>query len=120
MVQIIQGIRGAITVENDEPEAIFGATQTLLKEIARVNSLEPQNIINIFFTATSDLKSAYPAKAARDMGWTTIPMMCLQEMEVIGSLPRCIRVLMQVQGQDDKEVKHVYFGDAKGLRPDLA
>jgi len=119
MVKIIKAIRGAIDVEVDEPQAIFRATQTLLKEMVRLNSLEPRQIINIFFTATSDLKSAYPAKAARDMGWTMVPMMCLQEMEVTGSLPRCIRVLLQVEGQGEKEIRHVYLGGAQKLRPDL-
>jgi chorismate mutase len=116
----IKGIRGAIDVEVDEPQAIFEATKKLLKKILEVNNLQKENIINVFFTATHDLKSAYPARAARDMGWTMIPMMCLQEMEVIGSLPRCIRVLLQVEGYVNKEVKHVYLGKAQQLRPDLS
>jgi monofunctional chorismate mutase len=81
--------------------------------------LKTEEIINAFFTATPDLKSAYPAQAARNMGWTMIPMMCVQEMHVVGSLPKCIRVLLQVQQKKDREVKHVYLGEAKKLRPDL-
>lgn len=119
LVKIIKGIRGAIDVDIDEPQAICSATKTLLKKIVEANNIKPNNIINIFFTATKDLKSAYPAKAARDMGWTMVPMMCLQEMEVIGSLPRCIRVLLQVEGLSGQEIKHVYLGEAKQLRPDL-
>jgi len=85
----------------------------------KANSIEPADIICIFFTATGDLKSAYPAEAARDMGLTMSPMMCLQEMDVNGSLPRCIRVLIQVERVTEKEIKHVYLGEAKRLRPDI-
>lgn len=85
----------------------------------QVNGLVPEEIISALFTATSDLKSAYPAQAARSMGWTMVPMMCVQEMNVVGSLPRCIRVLLQVELEKEKEVKHVYLGAAKKLRPDL-
>jgi len=119
MILIIKGIRGAIDVEVDESELIFKATQTLLKEMIKVNEINQADIVNVFFTATSDLKSAYPAVAARDMGWSMVPMMCLQEMKVNGSLTRCIRVLLQVQGLSEKEIKHIYLGSAKILRPDL-
>lgn len=95
------------------------ATRTLLSELVRVNDLKPEKIISAFFTATGDLKSVYPAQAAREMGWTMVPMMCLQEMNVTGSLPRCIRVLLHVQASDEKKIKHVYLGGAKKLRPDL-
>jgi len=118
-IYIIKGIRGAIDVKDDEPEAIYGATKTLLQELIKANSIETTEIICIFFTATVDLKSAYPAEAARDMGLTMSPMMCLQEMNVKGSLPRCIRVLIQVERVVEKEIKHVYLGGAKRLRPDI-
>lgn len=119
VIEIITSIRGAINVEFDEPQAIFQATQKLLREIVKANSIDPEAIINIIFSVTSDLKSAYPARAAREMGWTMVPMMCFQEMEVTGSLPKCIRVLVQVEGLSDKKIKHVYLGEAKKLRPDL-
>lgn len=120
MLKIIKGIRGAIDVERDEPQLIHEATQTLLGELIKENGLEPEEIINVFFTATVDLKSVYPAQAARAMGWTMVPMMCLQEMHVEGSLPRCIRVLLLVKHDGGKKIKHVYLGQAKSLRPDLS
>lgn len=119
-MKIIKGIRGAIDVERDEPQLIFEATQTLLGELIKENGIEPEDIINVFFTATLDLRSVYPAQAARAMGWTMVPMMCLQEMYVDGSLPRCIRVLLQVKHDRGKEIKHVYLRQAKKLRPDLS
>ncbi|MFZ5942800.1 MAG: chorismate mutase [Bacillota bacterium] len=117
---MLRAIRGAIDVEKDEPQIIYAAATRLLQELVEANNLEPgRDIISTFFTATSDLKSAYPAKAARDMGWNNIPLMCMQEMEVQGSLPLCIRVLLHVDVSEDAVIKHVYLGKAKELRPDL-
>lgn len=116
---MIKGIRGAIDVKRDEPGLIYSAARSLLENIIVTNELSVEDIIAVFFTVTPDLKSAYPAKAARDMGWVTVPMMCLQEMNVEGSLPYCIRVLIQVNWDKEREVKHVYLGKAKELRPDL-
>lgn len=94
-------------------------TTILINEIIKANELEEENIISIFFSATGDLDAAYPAEAVRNMGMNSIPMMCLQEMEVKGSLRHCIRVAIFTNVTEGKEVKHVYLKEAKKLRPDL-
>ena len=116
---MVKGIRGATVVEADEPQAIYEATKILLEEIIGANQLEIDNIITINFTATQDLKSAYPAKAAREMGLNHIPLMCTQEMFVEDSLPRCIRVLILVNCFENQDIQHIYLKEAKSLRPDL-
>ena len=115
---MIKGIRGAIDVERDEPPKIYEATTELLGQILKNNFLESGDIVAITFTATHDLKSAYPARAAREMGLSDVPLMCTQEMYVEGSLPRCIRVLVLINDKGQK-LNHVYLGQAKSLRPDL-
>ena len=115
-----RGIRGAISVESNTAEAILGATRELLERIVAANKLRAEDIASVIFTATPDLNAAYPARAAREMGWANVPLLCMQEMAVVGSLPCCIRVLVHwntdlLGGQ----VHHVYLGEARTLRPDL-
>jgi chorismate mutase len=115
-----RGIRGATTVDEDNPEEILQVTRELLQQMLAANTIEPHQIASILFTATRDLTSVFPAQAARELGWTKTPLICAQEMEVPGALPKCIRVLMLVNTdlpQDD--IKHVYLRGAKVLRPDL-
>ncbi|CAK9331395.1 chorismate mutase [Thermoanaerobacter kivui] len=94
-------------------------TTILIKEIIEVNKLKERDIISIFFSATKDLDAAYPAEAVRNMGITSVPMMCFQEMDVKGSLSHCIRVMLLINCDEEKEIKHVYLKDTKKLRPDL-
>ena len=117
----VRGIRGATVVECDEPTAIWVATRELLIEIQTANpSLNTVDLASIWFSATPDLKSAYPAAAARQMGWTDVPLMCVQEMAVPDSLARCIRVLLHWNTELPQEaVRHVFLGEAATLRPDL-
>ncbi|MFZ7101912.1 MAG: chorismate mutase [Peptococcaceae bacterium] len=115
---MLKAIRGAIAIAKDDPQEITQGTQQLLRKISEENMLRLEDIISVFFTATPDLHMAYPAKAARDMGWTAIPMMCLQEMAVEGSLNYCIRVLIHVEWDKEQDIKHVYLGKARQLRPD--
>ncbi|MGC8874872.1 MAG: chorismate mutase [Chloroflexia bacterium] len=115
----VRAIRGAISVEANEKEAILQASGELLSAIVRHNDLVPEQVIAILFTATSDLDAAYPAEAVRAMGWRQVAMLCLQEMAVAGALPRCIRVLVLVNGDgSDRPVRHVYLREARRLRPD--
>ncbi len=118
----LRGIRGAITVSGDQPEAILAATGELLAAILRANpSLRPGDLASALFTLTDDLTSAYPAQAARQMGWEEVPLMCAREIPVPGSLPRCIRVLLHWNTDlPQSEVRHVYLNEAVRLRPDLA
>jgi chorismate mutase len=116
-----RGIRGAITVEVNDAAAIIAATQELLARMVAVNGVMVEDVASIVFTATPDLDAAYPARAAREMGWCNVPLLCMQEMKVQGSLPRCIRVLLHWNtDQSAAQIQHVYLGKARALRPDLA
>ena len=116
-----RGIRGAITVTADQPELILAATQELLEAILRANpGLRIEDIGSAFFTTTDDLVSIHPSLAARQMGWEYVPMMCAREIPVQGSLPRCVRVLVQWNTERAQTaIKHVYLREAISLRPDL-
>lgn len=117
----VRGIRGATTVERDEPELIHSATRELLEAMLRENAIRDFELIaSIFFTTTQDLVSTFPAEAARTLGMTLVPLMCNQEIPVPGRLPRAIRVMMQVNTQkSQREMKHIYLREAVKLRPDL-
>jgi len=120
MKMICRGIRGAISVAENSAEAIIVATRELLERIVAANGLSVENVAGVIFTATPDLDAAHPARAAREMGWMSTPLLCMQEMVVTGSLPCCIRVL--VLWNTDRpldQVRHVYLGRARALRPDL-
>ena len=115
-----RGIRGATSVDTNDAGAIIAATRELLARIVATNDLSVQDVTSVIFTATPDLDAAYPARAAREMGWVNTPLLCMQEMAVAGSLPRCIRVL--VLWNTDRppgRIRHVYLGRARALRPDL-
>jgi chorismate mutase len=115
-----RGIRGATSVDVNNAEAIMTATRELLERIVALNDLSVEDVGSVVFTATSDLDAAYPARAAREMGWTNTPLLCMQEMAVAGSLPRCIRVLVHWNtDRTPDQVRHVYLGGARALRPDL-
>lgn len=115
-----RGIRGATGVEANSAEAITAATRRLLEQIVAANDLQVERIASVTFSATPDLDAAYPARAARDMGWTHLPLLCLQEMAVQGSLPRCIRVLIHYNTDASPDlIRHVYLGAARVLRPDF-
>ncbi len=118
----IRGVRGATTVEQDEPDGILLATRELLERIMEANaSIKIEDIASVFFTLTDDLSSAYPALAARQLGWQAVPMICSQEIPVPGGLPRVIRVLIHWNTDvPQAEIRHVYLRDAVHLRPDLS
>jgi chorismate mutase len=118
---MIRGVRGAITVnENDEQEIIF-ATERLLNEAVTSNDIAPDNVASIFISATDDVDAAFPARALREMdGWTYVPVMCMQELAVPGSLQKCIRIMIHLNTEKtQEEIKHIYLEGAAGLRPDL-
>jgi chorismate mutase len=117
-----RGIRGATTVANNEENEILEATSQLLDEIVSYNEIQPEDISNIWITVTHDLDAAFPAKVIRQLdGWDMVPLMCGLEIPVAGSLPKCIRLLVQVNThKSQREIKHVYLNGAQALRPDLA
>lgn len=116
----VRGIRGAIDVAANSQEAISVATQRLLRDMVAANEIQHDQIISIFFTMTTDLNAAFPAAAARALGWTDIPLLDAQEMEVPGGMPRVIRVLMHVETHRTlAQIHHVYLEAAAALRPDI-
>ena len=116
----LRAIRGAVDVACDEPAAIYAATQALLSAIVARNDVAIEDIISVIFTVTPDLRSAFPALAARQMGWLDVPLLCTMEIPVPDALGRCIRVLLHVESRRARSaIEHVYLGAAEGLRPDL-
>ena len=116
----IRGVRGATTVEKNTVEAILTATRELLEKMAEANNVEPDELAAILFTCTSDLNAAFPAEAARQLKWTSVPLMSATELSVPDGLPKCIRVLMLWNSpQSQGEIVHVYLERAEVLRPDL-
>ncbi|WP_077621736.1 chorismate mutase [Sediminibacillus massiliensis] len=118
---MIRGVRGATTVEENEGQQIIENTKKLIEEMADANGIMPDDIATVLVSMTTDLDAVFPAKALRKLeGWTYVPVMCMQEIEVRGSLKQCIRVMMTVNTDKTQEqINHVYHHKAKQLRPDL-
>lgn len=118
----LRGIRGATTVEADDADEILAATRELLEEMLAANDISDYDVIaSIFFTTTPDLHATFPAEGARAIGMTMVPLLCFQEIPVAGRLPRCVRIMMQVNTKKSQsEVRHIYLREAVTLRPDLA
>lgn len=118
----VRGVRGAVQVSEDRSEAILSATKELLNAILEANpALRVKDIASVFFSVTQDLQAAFPAQAARELGWVHVPMMCMCEIPVPNSLPRCIRVLLHWNTDlPQQAIRHVYLGGASSLRPDLS
>lgn len=117
----VRGIRGAITVEDDDPEQVLSATRELLSAIIDKNEIRQfDDIVSVIFTTTPDLTCTFPAEAARGLGMQFVPLLCASEIAVPGSMPRCIRVLLHVEtAVTPQKIVHVYLRDAKRLRPDV-
>jgi len=113
-----RGIRGAITVPANNKESIIAATKELLKEMVQANGIEVDDIASIIFTTTSDLNAEFPAAATRELGWPQqLALLCTHEMDVPGSLPRCLRILMLINTEKRTEkIRHIYLGEAKNLK----
>jgi chorismate mutase len=118
----VRGVRGATVVDEDQPEKVIGSTRELLEAILEGNpTLKEEDIASIFFTVTDDLHSTYPARAARELGWDLVPLMCGREIPVPSSPARCIRVLIHWNTDlPQHKIQHVYLGKASTLRPHLA
>lgn len=117
----IRGVRGAITVKKNEKDAIVFATEMLLEKIISVNKIKVEDIAAAIFSVTPDLTKEFPAIAAREMGWLYTPLMCTNEINIEGSLKKCIRVLLLINSEKSQDkIKHVYLDEARKLRPDLS
>ena len=119
MNSTLRAVRGAITVEADRADLIREATGALVTALLSANALTRDEVISAYFTATPDLRSEFPATGARAHGWHEVPMLCAQEIDVEGAMPRCIRVLLHVAVPTGKPLRAVYLREAQGLRPDL-
>jgi chorismate mutase len=120
MPSAVRALRGATTVDADVPEQIAAATVELLTEMFDRNGVDHDDLISIWFTATEDIVSAFPATGARTIGLGDVPLLCAREIPVPGSMPRCIRVLAHLATERTRDqLHHVYLRDAASLRDDL-
>ncbi len=115
----LRALRGAITVEENEAGEILEATQELVHAIMERNGLSADDLVSCIFTVTDDLDAEFPAVAARNLGLSAVPLLCAREIDVPGSLPRVIRLLLHCYADPDSEPRHVYLRDAVSLRRDL-
>jgi len=117
----VRGIRGATTVGQNTPEQILQETRRLLLALQEANGFSLDDVVTAFFSMTPDLDAAYPAAAARELGWERVPLFGGREAGVVGVPGRCVRVLVQVYTERDAAaIHHVYLGEAARLRPDLS
>lgn len=117
---MLRGVRGATTVREDSPAAIEAAVHELLREIVARNGLDADDLGAVFFSVPDDLRSAFPAAAARSFGWRHVPLLDVREATTDDDLPRCLRALLLWNTRRaPAEIRHVYLHAAAGLRPDL-
>ena len=116
---VCRGVRGATTVDTTCRESVLQATRELLAIIIRLNEINSEDVASAIFSTTPDVTSVFPALAARQLGWMDVPLMCANEIDVPGALPKCIRIMLHwntTKGQ--KDIQNVYLRDAVRLRPD--
>ena len=119
MSKILRGLRGATTANANTSEAILEATEELLRALQTANGFLPEDVESAIFTSSPDLTAEYPARAARRLGWTDVPLLGAAEVAVPNGLPRCIRVLLHFYtGTAQRALKHMYLRGAAKLRPD--
>ncbi|MFQ6020375.1 MAG: chorismate mutase [Dehalococcoidia bacterium] len=117
---LCRGIRGATTVAANTPEAIVEAARELLTAMLEANAVQVQDVASAIFTTTLDLTAEFPAVAARSMGWTDVALLCGHEMNVAGSLPMCLRILLHINTEKRAdEIVHIYLRGAQALRPEF-
>lgn len=117
---LVRGVRGATTVENNTRDEILTATRQLFALMIRLNGIEKEYVASAMFSVTADLNAEFPALAARQLGWLDVPLICTYEIDVPGSLRKCVRILINWNTEKaQQEINHVYIKDAVKLRPDL-
>jgi chorismate mutase len=117
-VSAVRGLRGATTVESNDRHLILAATRELLEQLVSLNAIDPRDVASTWFTVTPDLDAEFPAFAAREIGWTDVPLICGREIPVPGALAKCIRVLVHWNTErPQSEVRHVFLHGARALRP---
>jgi chorismate mutase len=116
----VRAVRGATQVDADDRDQVLEATTELLREVLSRNGLGTDDLISVMFTATPDLHSEFPAYAARQMGFTDVPLLCAAEIDVPGAMPRVLRLMAHVETELPRaELRHVYLRGAAALRRDL-
>lgn len=117
----MRAVRGATTVEKDDAELVVEATMELLSTLAERNAFAHEQVVSAIFTVTPDITSEFPARAARELGWVDVPLLCAMEIATTRGLGHCIRVLLHVETDLPRSaLRHVYLRDAAELRPDLS
>lgn len=120
MPATLRALRGATTIDVDEPAHITERVVTLLTTMFERNDIDHDDLVSMIFTATSDIHSMYPAAAARTIGLGDVPLLGAQETDVVGGTPNCIRVMIHLTTERSRaELHHVYLEGAVGLRDDL-
>lgn len=118
-----RGVRGATTVTENNAEEILANTKSLMEEMVQANSIQPESVSHVFISVTNDIDATFPAKSLRELEgdrWTYVPVMCMKEIDVPGSLARCIRVMMVINSEKQPhEIHHIFHHNAVQLRPDL-
>ena len=115
----LRALRGAVSVESNDADAIMAATEELVSEVMERNSLAPEDMVSCIFTCTEDLDAEFPAVAARRLGLSAVPLLCAREIPVPGSLPQVIRLPLHCYADPETEAHHVYLREASALRRDL-
>ena len=113
-------LRGANSVASNTAQDILGATTELMRDLIARNGLEPERVVSCIFTATDGLDAEFPAVAARELGYDSVPLLCARELPVPGSMPNVIRVLIHYYAPEDHKPTHSYLGEARALRADLS
>ncbi|MGC2486844.1 MAG: chorismate mutase [Acidimicrobiales bacterium] len=116
----VRGLRGASTCDENTVDEITDVTQELLREMLDRNGIHHDDVISVLFTTTPDLTAAFPATAARGVGFGDVPLLCASEIDVPGAMPLTVRVLMHAYSERDRgDLRHVYLRNAPALRDDL-
>ena len=120
----VRGIRGATTAAANTEEAITDATGELLRELVRLNDLDPAELCFAYFTTTPDLTAEFPAFAARKLGWLDVPLLCGNDMDVRlpnpRGVPMCIRILLLYNsGRPQSAMRFAYLRGAEAIKADL-
>ncbi|WP_439939623.1 chorismate mutase [Nocardia sp. N13] len=117
----VRAVRGATQLDEDTREHMLDRVAELVSDVMAANDLDVDDFISIIFTATSDLVSEFPAYAARQLGFSDVPLVCARELEIEGSMPRVVRLMAHVETDLPRsDVTHVYLHGAANLRRDLS
>ena len=117
----MRAIRGAICLQQDDAEEMRGAVVELLTEMMQRNAISNDQLVSVLFTSTPDLHCAFPAAAARELELADVPLICAQEIDVTGAMPRTVRVMVHINSDVPRaDIKHIYLRGAEALRQDIA